>query len=384
MAKKELIRKVLATVLTVLGLACGLALCLWLLLGSDEFGSQLRWLMIVCTGVLAVAIVGLLVCKVQEIKALAEIVQYDKERAQQAAAGRADGPAAAAPDAAQAEPVAQAEPAAPVMAAVPAADGTDAEAELPGIAVEMPAAHPQEEEPRHHWKPINFKAVDRQAQADDAARRQALEQAASPAASAAVPAAPSQSQPPAMPAADPSLVQQARRMEAQRRSEQLHLAQEARLGRVRADQVAAAEQARLAELARKAEAERIAQRSAGLSTAPAVPAAAPAQPAAPAASPGDTGWVKAAGTAPAPARQASEAAAAPEPEAGEQETHKLHVKPIQWPAPPPPSKLYVTGQIPAVTDEMIAQARQEAQARQPEDAGEAAGDAGSQPWHKSS
>ena len=44
-----------------------------------------------------------------------------------------------------------------------------------------------------------------------------------------------------------------------------------------------------------------------------------------------------------------------QPEQEEQPViQKLNVKPIAWPAPPPPSKIFVTSQIPLITDEMIA------------------------------
>lgn len=394
MAKKELFRKVLATALTVLGLGCALALCLWLLLSSDEFGSRLRWLMILCTGALAVAIVGLLVCKVQEIRALAEIVRFDSERAraagQQGPAGEG-GPAVARDVPAQAEEAAPARPAAPVMApaapaaAAPAAlHGGEEEDELPGIAVDLPGtARTEDAEPQHHWKPIDFKAVERQARADETARSRALEQAAAQTAPPAQPAQPAPAPQPAAPAAPAAQTAAQPDTEARLRSEQLRLAQEARMGRVRADQVAAAEQARLDELARKAEAERLARRSAGISTAPAAPAPQPAD------APAENGWVKSAGTAPQPAAPAAapaaaSAAPAPAPAAEQEEVHKLNVKPIQWPAPPPPSKLFVTGQIPPVTDEMIANAGKAANgAGAGQTAPSAAPAAGEDAWQKS-
>ena len=49
MAKRELRRKVLATIATVLVMCCGLALCIWLLLTSEVFSSTIRWLMLACT-----------------------------------------------------------------------------------------------------------------------------------------------------------------------------------------------------------------------------------------------------------------------------------------------------------------------------------------------
>ena len=68
MAKRELRRKVLATIATVLVMCCGLALCIWLLLTSEVFSSTIRWLMLACTVGLGIAIIGLLVCKIQEIR----------------------------------------------------------------------------------------------------------------------------------------------------------------------------------------------------------------------------------------------------------------------------------------------------------------------------
>lgn len=431
MAKKELIRKILATILTVLGLACGLAVCLWLLLGSDVFGAELRWLMIVCTGALAVAIVGLVICKVQEIRALAEIVRFDAQRAKELAAGQ---PGAPAPEEKPQPAPEEDGPARPVMARVMNDTGVQDEGgqSSPFVSIATPiSAQPDEDDEdapaeqavHRPWKPINFKAVDQQAQAEAEARRKALEQAqaaeaarrkaqaeaqriaqeqaraeAAHQAEAALQAeaqrqaeetarlaeaqrqaeqaqaarlaqeqaeaarlAEQQAARPIQPApqrpVDPALLEQARRVEAQRRAEQLRMAEAARLGQVRPGQVAAAEEARLAELARKAEAERIAQRNAALSTAPAVQAAGAA--AVPAAAPAPSPWVNAGASAPQPQLDADELPGIPVdiPAPAPQETHKLNVKPISWPAPPPPSKLFVTGQVPVVTDEMVAAAK---------------------------
>ena len=73
MAKRELRRKVLATIATVFVMCCGLALCIWLLLTSEGFSSTIRWLMLACTVGLGIAIIGLLVCKIQEIRTLSKL-----------------------------------------------------------------------------------------------------------------------------------------------------------------------------------------------------------------------------------------------------------------------------------------------------------------------
>lgn len=434
MAKKELIRKILATILTVLGLACGLAVCLWLLLGSDVFGAELRWLMIVCTGALAVAIVGLVICKVQEIRALAEIVRFDAERARTLQKEQAGGQPGENPAPSQDTPPAGDGPARPVMARVMNDTGVQDEngQSSPFVSIATPISAQLDEDEEEDmpdgqaahrpWKPINFKAVDQQAQAEAEARRRALEQAqaaeearrqaqaeaqriaqeqaqaeaahqaelalqaearrqaeeaaqqaeaqrraeqaqaaqlAQKQAAAALPAQQAaQAQPAPAPQrrVDPAVLEQARQVEAQRRAEQLRLAEAARLGQVRPGQVAAAEEARLAELARKAEAERIARRNAALSTAPAVQAAA-ASAAVPAAAPAPSPWVNAGASAPQPDADELPSIPVEIPSPPPQETHKLNVKPISWPAPPPPSKLFVTGQVPVVTDEMVAAAK---------------------------
>ena len=69
MARRELRRKITATVLTVTALCCLLGVCAWLLLGSNVFSDTIRIMMLVCTVVLGVATIGLLVAKVQEIRA---------------------------------------------------------------------------------------------------------------------------------------------------------------------------------------------------------------------------------------------------------------------------------------------------------------------------
>ena len=58
MAKQELRRKILATIATVGGLCCALAVCVWLLLTSSMFSTSIQILMLVCTGGLAAATVG--------------------------------------------------------------------------------------------------------------------------------------------------------------------------------------------------------------------------------------------------------------------------------------------------------------------------------------
>lgn len=391
MAKKELIRKVLATALTVLTLSCGLGICIWLLFSSSMFGAALRWTMLLCSVVLAGAIVGLLVSKIQEIKALAEIVRLDAQRPAQPEVQ------AQAPSAEPAAPPAPAE-----RPAQPEEEKKGGEPPVrPANAVPLTVAPgvPAQEAPAEHkpWRPINFSAVDSAAKAQlakrqkeleaaeaaEAQRRQAEEAAAraeeerraqeqaeqlrlaeearrQAQADAARAAQEEQArQAAAQEAKKAAMLAQAKRNEEARRAEQLRLADAARTGQIPqiTDQLIAAEEARLAELARKAEAERLAKlRQTG---------AFPAQKAAAAPVPPKAARVQAPAN-PTPAQPVWQAVAfdRPAPTAGplqvevpkppEEEPHKLSVKPIAWPAPPPPSKVYVTGAIPKVTPEMVA------------------------------
>ena len=82
MARRELRRKITATVLTVTALCCLLGVCAWLLLGSNVFSDTIRIMMLVCTVVLGVATIGLLVAKVQEIRALREIIRSEDAQQQ--------------------------------------------------------------------------------------------------------------------------------------------------------------------------------------------------------------------------------------------------------------------------------------------------------------
>ena len=77
MARRELRRKITATVLTVTALCGLLGVCVWLLLGSNVFSDTIRIMMLVCTVVLGVATLGLLVAKVQEIRALKEVIRSE-------------------------------------------------------------------------------------------------------------------------------------------------------------------------------------------------------------------------------------------------------------------------------------------------------------------
>ncbi len=428
MAKKELYRKITATVLTAAALGCALGICIWLLVSSSVFSNALRLTMLICTVALAVAIVGLVLCKIQEIRTLAEIVRLDQ--AKQAAAPGGELPLSAA---GQEHPVPpQAEPAPPEPPVQPAPTAQESpspampeppEPDWEGdgaVTVNMPES-PQETPAHRPWKPINFKAFEQKAQEDEAARKRAVEQAAEKArhlleeqarldAQSAAEhraamqaatelyqqhstAAAQQPQPDADPVPDAAfqpqraheearqaapadevrrlhdhqrqqaqaqedarraaLLDEIRRVEEARRAEQLRMAEDARTGRVTTD---AAEEQRLAALARKADEER--------QTALRGASAAPVN---------REQWVNAAQTPAAPelggiaidtpASPASPAVSAPSEPAQEEPVRKLNVKPISWPSPPPPSKLFVTSQVPVVTDEMIAaeKARQAAE-----------------------
>ena len=380
MAKKELHRKIIATVLTALALGAALALCIVLLVSSPVFSGALRITMLVCTVALAVAIVGLVVCKVQEIRTLAEIVRLDKQAPHRAAPAQGDEADTPAP---------RADRAAPHPAAAPDADEADADLEMqqPSLTVSMPAPEPAAAPAQqHNWKPLNFSSFHQQTpsgrsrgeaeravqqaaqtaqqQAERAAQRGAAEaeaerqrqlaaqQAAYAAQRGAAAAEAERQRQLAAQQAAYAAQQQAAQLEAQRRAEQIRLAQAARTGGAAAE----SDEAHLAALARAAEQARLAQAQ----QRPAAQPAAEAQM-----------WVNAQAAPAAPAVEvpAVETPAAPQPAAEPAEAaepaHKLNVKPIQWPAPPPPSKIFVTStsQVPVITDEMLAahKAQQQAQ-----------------------
>ena len=70
MEKNDLRRKVIATVLTTIVLCAALGVAVWLLLTSGVFTGTVKWLMLGCCALLAIAIVGFLHSKVAEIRAL--------------------------------------------------------------------------------------------------------------------------------------------------------------------------------------------------------------------------------------------------------------------------------------------------------------------------
>ena len=249
MARRELRRKITATVLTVTALCCLLSVCAWLLLGSNVFSDTIRIMMLVCTVVLGVATIGLLVAKVQEIRALREIIRSeDAQQQSEAETPRPelaplqtldhttielpplpDIPAPAAqpaPKQAKQQPKtkqgrskkrgrAMEQPAAETMApAQPVLQPIEVVPPTP-VAPPRPVQQtPQPEQPsvERKWKPIDFNAAMQQRLAEEAAARQ-------------------------------------RAIEAARRAEEARLAEEARR----------AEEARLAEEARRAEEARLAE-----------------------------------------------------------------------------------------------------------------------------
>lgn len=420
MAKKELYRKIIATVLTVAVLGCALGICVWLLASSSLFSNTLRIIMLVCTLALATAIIGLIVCKVQEIRTLNDIVKLDETGApapnaqedddflsqfvspeemnaamppQQAVQPGAVPPAA--PDFSlfeTADPFAQ--PSAPVQAQAPAAPAAaqpqtvqpgyampaqqpqqvQPQAVQPGYA--MPAqpavptaapvqmqpvetvqpepmaapapsaiqteipAEPQEPTVQHNWKPINFhsfsedNSLTQQQQAAQQAAMQAQQQydqqmkeaqAMRQAQLAQEQAEAERQQRQAEEARRAALLEEAKRIQAQRRAQQLQMAQAARTG----DVTNPVNTQQLDALARQ-------------QTQTQAQAVQTPQPIAQAVQNNILSQI-----------EPEEPAAQPEQE--EQPViHKLNVKPIAWPAPPPPSKIFVTSQIPLITDEMIA------------------------------
>ena len=375
MAKRELRRKVLATIATVLVMCCGLALCIWLLLTSEVFSSTIRWLMLACTVGLGIAIIGLLVCKIQEIRTLSKLVKKEAELPQPAS----DAPQQPEPElqplqtldeplpveetpAPAPAPVVQSEqPVVPVMAAPKPVQA----------AVHTPMPEKQEQEPveQHHWQPINFKAVDQQYKAAQTARVKAMEDAriaqeqAQEQASAAQAAQPVQApQPsPQHSAREEELLQRAHEQQQARRAEQIRLADAARTGQLPriTNEMIAQEEARLTALARQAEAQRLVQ-----STAPAPQPVVPVQAAAPATPVAQVPAEPKPAAVPAAAQPVKESAStwgqawsaprteAPAPRA-EAPAPAEHVEraPIAWPAPSKPAR---TTQIPKITDEMIA------------------------------
>ena len=209
MARRELKRKITATVLTVTALCCLLGVCAWLLLGSNVFSDTIRIMMLVCTVVLGVATIGLLVAKVQEIRALREIIRSeDAQQQSEAETPRpelaplqtldhttielpplSDIPAPAAqpaPKQAKQQPKtkqgrskkrgrAMEQPAAETMApAQPVLQPIEVVPPTP-VAPPRPVQQaPQPEQPsvERKWKPIDFNAAMQQRLAEEAAARQ--------------------------------------------------------------------------------------------------------------------------------------------------------------------------------------------------------------------
>ena len=273
MARRELRRKITATVLTVTALCCLLGVCAWLLLGSNVFSDTIRIMMLVCTVVLGVATIGLLVAKVQEIRALREIIRSeDAQQQSEAETPRPelaplqtldhttielpplpDIPAPAAqpaPKQAKQQPKtkqgrskkrgrAMEQPAAETMApAQPVLQPIEVVPPTP-VAPPRPVQQaPQPEQPsvERKWKPIDFNAAMQQRLAEEAAARQRAIEAARRAEEA-------------------RLAEEARRAEEARLAEEARRAEEARL----AEEARRAEEARLAEEARRAEEARLAE-----------------------------------------------------------------------------------------------------------------------------
>ena len=261
MARRELRRKITATVLTVTALCCLLGVCAWLLLGSNVFSDTIRIMMLVCTVVLGVATIGLLLAKVQEIRALREIIRSeDAQQQSEAETPRPelaplqtldhttielpplpDIPAPAAqpaPKQAKQQPKtkqgrskkrgrAMEQPAAETMApAQPVLQPIEVVPPTP-VAPPRPVQQaPQPEQPsvERKWKPIDFNAAMQQRLAEEAAARQRA-------------------------------IEAARRAEEARLAEEARRAEEARL----AEEARRAEEARLAEEARRAEEARLAE-----------------------------------------------------------------------------------------------------------------------------
>lgn len=467
MAKQELRRKILATIATVGGLCCALAVCVWLLLTSSMFSTSIQILMLVCTGGLAAATVGLCIAKISEIRALRKLVQAEEmglAHPQQEDDGHLqplqtlDHTRVSASDAGAAMPVQGSapgpQPAPKAPQPRPAAPAAPAAAPQPPQQAQPAAA------PAHHWKPIDFSAADARLHAEEQARQKALAEAQQAQAALeeaqrlaqrkaeeerARRAAQAQSASAQVLAEKQRLAQaqhQAelarQQAEAQRqaalarqraeaekaavpqpqqwqnaaqrasvadphRAEQIRLAQAARTGQIPRITDAMVEEQRLAAAARRAEAQRLAKQGvpAAAAAAPAAGAvsAAPRQAAAPAGNPvpqqqsapqqsAKEQWVHSwqaisldddvPAAAPAPAAQPArpripharpvqpmaQASASEAPGQAQQQAQQPRqpvAPPISWPSQPIPSKYYVTGQMPVVTDEMIEAAKRAAQ-----------------------
>ena len=476
MAKQELRRKILATIATVGGLCCALAVCVWLLLTSSMFSTSIQILMMVCTGGLAAATVGLCIAKISEIRALRKLVQaeemglahpqqeddghlqplqtLDHTRVSASDAGAAMPVQGSAPGPARPQPAPKAPQPRPAAPAAPTAPAAPAATPQPPQQAQPAAA------PAHHWKPIDFSAADARLHAEEQARQKALAEAQQAQAALeeaqrlaqrkaeeerARRAAQAQSASAQVLAEKQRLAQaqhQAelarQQAEAQRqaalarqraeaekaavpqpqqwqnaaqrasvadphRAEQIRLAQAARTGQIPRITDAMVEEQRLAAAARRAEAQRLAKQGvpAAAAATPAAGAvsAAPRQAAAPAGNPvpqqqsapqqsAKEQWVHSwqaisldddvPAAAPAPAAQPArpripharpvqpmaQASASEAPGQAQQQAQQPRqpvAPPISWPSQPIPSKYYVTGQMPVVTDEMIEAAKRAAQ-----------------------
>lgn len=450
MAKQELRRKILATIATVGGLCCALAVCVWLLLTSSMFSTSLQLLMLVCTGGLAAATIGLCIAKISEIRALQKLVKAEElglARPQEddghlQPLHTLDHTRVCAPAAEAAVPVQGGAPAPPQPQAAPETHAPQRRA--PAAAPEPVQAQGAQQAQTHHWKPIDFSAADARLRAEEQARqkalaeaqqaqaameeaqrlarRQAAEEQARRAAQAQSASAQvlaekqrlAQAQHQAELARQQAEAQRQaglarQRAEAERaaapqqwqnaapqpaapdphRAEQIRLAQAARTGQIPHITSAMIEEQRLAAAARRAEEQRLAAQgvqppkmapASAASTSPAF--AAETQPAA-APAPQQSAkeqWVHSwqaisldDDTPAAPAAQAvrpriphaqpvrpMEQPAAQSPA----QTRQPAAPPITWPSQPIPSKYYVTGQMPVVTDEMIEAAKRAAQEAQ--------------------
>ena len=463
MAKQELRRKILATIATVGGLCCALAVCVWLLLTSSMFSTSIQILMLVCTGGLAAATVGLCIAKISEIRALRKLVQaeemglahpqqeddghlqplqtLDHTRVSASDAGAAMPVQGSAPGPARPQPAPKAPQPRPAAPAAPTAPAAPAAAPQPPQQAQPAAA------PALHWKPIDFSAADARLHAEEQARQKALAEAQQAQAALeeaqrlaqrkaeeerARRAAQAQSASAQVLAEKQRLAQAQHQAElarqqaeaekaavpqpqqwqnaAQRasvadphRAEQIRLAQAARTGQIPRITDAMVEEQRLAAAARRAEAQRLAKQGvpAAAAAAPAAGAvsAAPHQAAATAGNPvpqqqnapqqsAKEQWVHSwqaisldddvPAAAPAPAAQPArpripharpvqpmaQASASEAPGQAQQQAQQPRqpvAPPISWPSQPIPSKYYVTGQMPVVTDEMIEAAKRAAQ-----------------------
>lgn len=370
MAKKELYRKIIATVLTVAVLGCLLGIGVWLLLGSNVFSSTLHTVMLICTLALAIAIIGLIVCKIQEIRTLQEIIRHDEQKNPQGSEEDLldqllepiTAHAQAVATAVDNSPLAQVESVTLPFEENPLPSSLSPES-ISSAASQNPSGVEQNQlsidsapsaTHTHSWKPINFNTL-KETTPQKQPHPQTMQEQIRPA--APVPDAQTLHQQEEQ--KRQLILNQAKQLQEERRTQQIQLAQEARMG---SHEDIIHDETYLTALARQAQAQQQMMQASS-------PSFVPVNEAVLADSQSHDAHLQEKEQVPPLSKPTildemkSEMMQQPVLEETPTVVQKLNVKPIAWPAPPPPSKIFVTTQIPAVTDEIIAaeRARQAAQ-----------------------